>query len=207
MINVDFSTDMSRIQYWGSRMGVDLRDGKQLTEPYAWSQNRLLSLTNLLIDFHGFRLADISDNRMLFALVCDPHAWRVGSIPGLVPPRSRIELPVHASSFFSPQRRKQWENIFHDPLWDCIGNTNVPGSNAVMDLLNLLQCLLPGMFIVTEVHDSWWTQRGIPPYLWVLESKDVLVSCLGLARYEELCRAASDTRRAVIDSRDASMGW
>jgi hypothetical protein len=208
MINVDFSTNMRRIQFWGSRMGVDLRDPEQLTEPYAWSQSQLHSVANLITEFHGFRRAETSDNRMLFALVCDPHAWRVDSIPGLIPPRSRIELPIHASSFFSPERREQWENIFHSPLWHCIGNTNVPGSNAVMDLLNLLQCLLPGMFIITEVHDSWSMQRGIPPYKWVLESKDVLVSCLGLARYEELCKAAeSDARRAVRDLRDASTGW
>jgi hypothetical protein len=202
-INIEFSTDMRRICHWGQRMGVDLCDSKKITEPYAWAQCHILSLVDQLVDFHGFRQADVSDNRMLFALVCDPHAWRVGRVPPVIPPRKRIELPVHASSFFSPDRRKQWENIFHSPLWHSIWETSVPGANAVIDLLNLLQCLLPGMLIIAEVQDGWSNQRGIPPLKWVRESREVLISCLGTERYEVLCQAASDNSRAIIDSRDS----
>ena len=200
MIEVSFSTDMRRIRFWATRMGVNLHEPKQLTEPYIWSQSHLHHLADLLVDFHGFRPADATDKRMLFALMCDPYAWRVGAVPSSTPPRGRIELPMHASSFFSPNRQRQWENIFHSPLWDSIGHINVPGSNTVRDLLNFLQCLLPGVFIIVESLDGCATQRGIPPSKWVLESKEILVSCLGTERYEALSEAASNSKRAIVDS-------
>ena len=78
-------------------------------------------LDNLLVDFHGFRHADISDERMLFALVCDPHAWPVSRGQTSTPPTRVIELPVHASSFFSPDWIRQWESNFHSTLWHSIG--------------------------------------------------------------------------------------
>ena len=200
MICVEFSTDIQQILRWGQRMGVDLREPKQLTEPYAWSQCHLRSMMELLVEFHGCRQADVSDNRMLFALVCDPYAWRIGKVCETTPPRSRIELPINASSFFSPERRSQWEKVFHGPLWDSIGHSNISGCNVARSLLNFLQCLLPGMFIIAEVHNGRTTQRGIPPFQWVLEYKEVLVSCIGLERYGALCKAAADSRKVFEDS-------
>ena len=204
MINIDFSTDLRRMYHWGKRMGVDLHDFRQITEPYSWAQSHILMLAELLVEFHGFRQADVSDNRMLFALVCDPHAWRVGKTPTVPPPRKKIELPIHASSFFSPDRRKQWENIFHSPLWHSIWESSVPGANALINLLNLLQCLLPGMFLISGAQDGGSTQRGIPPLKWVLESRELLISCIGMDRYEMLCQVAADSKRTMIDCVDDS---
>jgi hypothetical protein len=43
-----------------------------------------------------------------------------------------------------------------------------------------------------EAQDGYSKTRGIPPWNWIRENKDVLVSSIGVVRYNALSRAASD---------------
>ena len=63
----------------------------------------------------------------------------------------RLQIPVNASSFFSRERRVQWEMVFHSALFPGLRHT-VP---AIADLLHLLQCLLTGMMHVEYILQAF----------------------------------------------------
>ncbi|KAF8507330.1 hypothetical protein BU17DRAFT_100591 [Hysterangium stoloniferum] len=201
MFHIEFSSNIYRIKKWCERMGFELWAPKQLTEPYAWCQTHFLTLQDRLVDFYGFNHTNPSDDRMLFAVAFDPQAQRARGMQSLPIPTGRIELPLDASSFFSPERRQQWRDAFHGGVWDGLDPVGIPGSNTFLDIIYLLQCLIPGMFLFVERNDGWSMQRGIPPKDWIYENKNVLISSIGEGRYERLANAASDPSLAVIDSR------
>ena len=108
----------------------------------------------------------------------------------------RLQIPVNASSFFSRERRVQWEMVFHSALFPGLRHT-VP---AVADLLHLLQCLLTGMVVLVkeeqETQGVYRTIRGLPPVEWVASHEAALVDIFGASHYRQLFRAAGDTRVA-----------
>ncbi|KIJ44388.1 hypothetical protein M422DRAFT_252396, partial [Sphaerobolus stellatus SS14] len=163
MLRVDFSTDMQRILFWANRMGIDLRHPKQLSDPYTWALNHILSLCEQSMEFSGLCAVPPSDNRILVTLLPDPYAPRMHAQtdyfnfnPHPNSKGDRIELPVNSTSFFSPNRQGQWEKIFHSRIWESLEQPSF--TNPLRDLLHLLQCLLPGMFVLVDINDGWSTE-------------------------------------------------
>ena len=143
-----------------------------------------------------FKWKDVTpprDSRMLFTLE-STSIWSSSSGLPAGPPL-RLQLPVHASSFFSPDRRVQWQMVFHSDTFESIRKICPP----IADILYLLQCLLTGLLtVVFEEHipgkGIYRTTRGLPPPQWVLQNEDALRHIFGTARFKDLQRASGDTQ-------------
>jgi hypothetical protein len=134
-----------------------------------------------LIHQHRWTDAAVNDPRMLFSLETSS-IWRssVGLPAG---PALRLQLPVHATSFFSPERRVQWQMVFHSDIFESVRKICPP----INDILNLVQCLLTG--IVTLVFEEnlpqgiYRTTRGLPPVSWINANEHLLVEIFGVPHF------------------------
>ncbi|KAI8998719.1 hypothetical protein BD414DRAFT_526865 [Trametes punicea] len=190
-----FSNDIATMDEWAKRTGIPLTTAEALGTNYARARRWLLSIRATLVQEHGWRDVTPLDSRLLFDIEC-PTPYR--SSRGLPrSPNMRLQLPINASSFFSRERRVQWEMVFHSALFPGLRHT-VP---AVADLLHLLQCLLTGMVVLIKEEQVpgegvYRTIRGLPPVEWVSSHEAALVEIFGTSHYRQLFRAASDTRVA-----------
>jgi len=194
-------------------MGTDIHHPTHLTEPYTWCQDHLLSLAALLVKFSGFEDIEPSDERILFSLAPTPKESTFSrGFPRFNVPQNQarntrdsnpIELPVTSAAFFTPGHESHWYKMFQNPiLAKKLEYSDYLGTNPMRDLLNTLQCLLPGMFLLIEQNEGYSTTRGIPSRNWILENRNILISCLGEDRYEALRDAAGNERNAVIVERE-----
>ncbi|GJJ12393.1 hypothetical protein Clacol_006635 [Clathrus columnatus] len=191
MLLVEFSTDVIQLNEWSRRVGVAL-SVDSLGTPYARAHRHLLRQKKLLVEHHGFRELPPSDPRLLFTIECQPPHRSSNGLPRS--PTMKLELPVHASSFFSPERRIQWQMVFHSALWPSLRHVVQP----VDDILYLLQCLMPGLLLLVQVEGGWRTARGLPPPDWININKSMLVEIFGSDHYPGLYKAASDPKLAFI---------
>jgi hypothetical protein len=109
----------------------------------------------------------------------------------------RLQIPLQASSFFTPDRLLQWQMVFHSATFPLLRHTVPP----IADLLHLLQCLLTGMLVlVKEENDPaegfLKTIRALPPADWVAAHQAQLVDIFGSTQYKMLFKAAGDRRAA-----------
>ncbi|KAJ7802720.1 hypothetical protein B0H13DRAFT_2389402 [Mycena leptocephala] len=124
---VVFSSDVKNMDDWEKRSHIPLTTVDALSGSYARSHLP-------------------SDPRILFSLKtssiwCSPVGLPAGPTP-------RLQLPVNATSFFSPERRLQWQMVFHSDIFESVRKICPP----INDILNLVQCLLTG--IVTLVFEE-----------------------------------------------------
>lgn len=186
---------------WARRTGLPLPSADTLGTNYARARRWLLSIRSQLVQKHGWRDVTPLDSRLLFDIEC-PSPYR--SSRGL--PRSpdmRLQIPANASSFFSPERRVQWEMVFHGALFPGLRHT-VP---AVGDLLHLLQCIFTGVLVLVKEEvvpgeGTYRTIRALPPVEWVHSHEALLSEILGPAQYRQLFKAAGDSRVAFKLERD-----
>lgn len=191
MLFVEFSSDVRQLDEWARRVGVAL-SVESLAGPYARAHRYILAMKKELIRKHGFSELSPSDSRVLFTLECEtPHRSATG-LPRS--PAMKLELPIHASSFFSPDRRIQWQMVFHSALWPSLRHRVQP----IADLHYLLQCLMPGLLLVVQIEEGWRTARGLPSADWINMNEDMLVDVLGQSQYRRLCKAASDPKLAFM---------
>jgi len=113
---------------------------------YARAHKTLLSLKSQLTLHHGWKDTVPADRRMLISIEISSIWKSTGGMP-LSPPL-KLQLPEHATSFFTPERRVQWQMVFHSDIF----TTNRKLSQPIDDIFNLIQCLLTG--VVTLVHDE-----------------------------------------------------
>ncbi|KAJ6630771.1 hypothetical protein B0H10DRAFT_1982888 [Mycena sp. CBHHK59/15] len=191
---VVFSSDVRNMDEWARRTRIPLTTAEALGGTYARSHRWLNALKMNLIHQHRWTDTASSDPRMLFSLETSS-IWRssVGLPAG---PALRLQLPVHATSFFSPERRVQWQMVFHSDIFESVRKICPP----INDILNLVQCLLTG--IVTLVFEEnlpqgiYRTTRGLPPVSWINEHEQMLVEIFGVSHFRALHRACADTQRA-----------
>ncbi|KAJ7658784.1 hypothetical protein DFH06DRAFT_1269242 [Mycena polygramma] len=157
---------------------------------YARSHRWLHALKSSLIHQHRWAEAPSSDPRMLFSLETSS-IWR-SSVGLPARPALRLQLPVHATSFFFPERRVHLRKI----------------CPPINDILNLVQCLLTGIVtVVVEENLSqgiYRTTRGLPPVSWINANEQMLVEIFGVPHYRHgadlrvmaLRKACSDTATA-----------
>ncbi|KAJ7780068.1 hypothetical protein DFH07DRAFT_793610 [Mycena maculata] len=188
---VVFSSDVRNMDEWARRARIPLTTADALGATYARSHRWLHALKSSLIHQYRWTEAASSDPRMLFSLETTS-IWRstVGLPAG---PTLRLQLPVHATSFFSPDRRVQWQMVFHSDIFESVRKICPP----INDILNLVQCLLTG--VVTLVFEEnlpqgiYRTTRGLPPASWVSMNEQLLVEIFGVAHYRALRKACNDT--------------
>ena len=190
-----FSNDVASMDEWARRTGIPLTTADALGTNYARARRWLLSLRAKLVEQHGWRDMTPLDSRLLFDIECSSPYRSSRGLPRS--PNMRLQIPVNASSFFSRERRVQWEMVFHSALFPGLRHT-VP---AIADLLHLLQCLLTGMVVLVKEEQVpgegvYRTIRGLPPVEWVTGHEAALVDIFGASHYRQLFRAASDTRVA-----------
>ncbi|KAJ6596861.1 hypothetical protein DFH09DRAFT_1132929 [Mycena vulgaris] len=191
---VVFSSDVKNMDEWARRTRIPLTTANALGVTYSRAHRHLNALKLDLIHRHRWTEAAVSDPRMLFSVETSS-IWRssVGLPAG---PALRLQLPVHASSFFSPERRVQWQMVFHSDIFESVRKICPP----INDILNLVQCLLTG--IVTLVFEEnlpqgiYRTTRGLPPASWIAANEQMLVEIFGVAHYRTLRKACSDTATA-----------
>lgn len=183
---------------WSSRTGIPLTPSADaLNITYARARRWLLQLKDQLIRNHNFREVAPDDTRIMLAVEC-PSPFRSTGGLSRTPP-FRIQIPYDASTFFSPQRRVQWEMVFHSAAFAHMRHTCSP----VADLLHLLQCLITGIIVLVKEErvpgqPLYRTIRGLPPVEWVETNSDRLRDILGMDIYRVLYRAAGDKRTAFM---------
>ncbi|KAJ6516323.1 hypothetical protein C8R45DRAFT_811177 [Mycena sanguinolenta] len=189
-----FSSDVRNMDEWAKRTRIPLTTVDALGVTYARSHRWLHALKCSLIHQYRWTEAASSDGRMLFSLETSS-IWRssVGLPAG---PTLRLQLPVHATSFFSPERRIQWQTVFHSDIFESVRKICPP----INDILNLVQCLLTG--IVTLVFEENLPQgvsrttRGLPSVSWINANEPMLVEIFGVPHFRALRKACSDTTTA-----------
>lgn len=169
-----------------------------LNVTYAHARRWLLSIKNELVAVYQFcDVTSTADSRIMFAIEC-PSPFR--SPNGLSrSPNFRIEVPRDASTFFAPQRRVQWEMVFHSAAFAHMRHTCAP----IADLLHLLQCILTGVIVLVKEERApdqplYRTIRGLPPVEWVTNNANGLKEVLGDDVYRVLYGAAGDKRKSFM---------
>ncbi|PPQ78068.1 hypothetical protein CVT25_015602 [Psilocybe cyanescens] len=191
---VVFSSSVANMDDWAQRTRIPLTTADALGTTYARAHRWLQSLKLQLIRNHHWTEAPSQDHRMLFSLETSS-MWR-SSVNLPAGPNLKLQLPVHASSFFSPERRVQWQMVFHSDIFENVRKICPP----VNDILNLIQCLLTG--VVTVVFEErldqgiYRTTRGLPPLQWVNANEVPLVEIFGQDHFRALRRACSDAQTA-----------
>ncbi|KII88535.1 hypothetical protein PLICRDRAFT_41704 [Plicaturopsis crispa FD-325 SS-3] len=188
--NVIFSADVRNMDVWAKRTGIPLTTAEALGTTYARAHRWLLRLKTELVESHGWKNSTPSDSRMLF---CVERPSRThNNLP--VGPNQRLQLPQQASSFFSPDRRVQWQMVFHSDIFATQRKLCPP----LDSMLNLIQCLLTGLVVLSfdEPTDGgvYRTSRGLPKIEWVQAHQAELNEVFGRAHYNQLYRACSDTK-------------
>ncbi|KAJ7202323.1 hypothetical protein GGX14DRAFT_370555, partial [Mycena pura] len=195
-----FSTDVRNINEWAKRTRVPLTTADALGATYARSHRWLHALKSDLIYQHHWLPFACSDPRaqMLFSLgisqasIGRPSAGlQAGPIDIMM-----LQLPIQFTSFFSPERRVQWEMVFHSDIFGLARKICPP----INDILNLMQCLLTGM--ITLVFEKNLprgisrTTRGLPPVTWIQTNEQMLVEIFGISHFRALRKACGDTATA-----------
>lgn len=186
---VFFCCNVAQIDNWATRTGIPLTSAEALGMNYRRARDWMLRIKHELVAHHGWRDVSPPDPKLLFDIET-PY-------PGFpLRPNLRLHVPAHATTFFAPDRRVQWEMVFHSGTFHLLRHTVQPLS----DLFNLLQCLLTGMFQLVMEEDlpggAVRTIRALPPGDWVAAHESELVRIFGPANHKQLLRAASDTRIA-----------
>lgn len=185
---------VSNMDEWAGRTGIPLTSAEALGTLYHRAHPWLLQLKSQLVEKYGWRELPI-EPRILFSLECSPPFRSSGGLPRTPP--VRLTLPINASTFFTPERRVQWEMVFHSSLFPAMRHTVQP----VGDILNLIQCLLTGMVVLVKEElfpgeGVWVTTRGLPPPEWISVNEVMLQQIFGAVHYKKLFRAANDKRMA-----------
>jgi len=189
-LHVVFSADVTNMNTWAQRTNIPLTTADALGATYARAHRWMQVLQSQLVKKYGWEQSTLQDNRLLFS-VEKPSIWRssVGLPAG---PALRLQLPIHATSFFSPDRRIQWQMVFHSDIFESVRKICTP----VNDILNLIQCLLTGMVTVvfeeTMPEGVYRTTRGLPPDSWIQANERQLIEIFGVAHFKALRKASSD---------------
>jgi hypothetical protein len=193
---VVFSSDVRNMDDWAKRTAIPLTTADALGATYAKAHRWLLSLKTQLVQNYNWQESQHSDCRLLFSLDT-PSIWR--SSAGLpASPSLRLQLPLNATSFFSPDRRVQWEMVVHRDMFQ----TNRRLCPPISDILNLLQCLLTGMLTLVyeerlaDADGTYRTTRGLPAADWVNANQAALIEIFGIQRYRALFKACTSTTGA-----------
>jgi len=191
---VVFSSDVAHMDEWARQTLIPLTTADALGATYAKAHKWLNNLKTQLVHQYNWSEIPSDDRRMLFTLETSS-MWR-SSVNLPAGPKLRLQLPVHASSFFTPERRVQWEMVFHSDIFESVRKICPP----INDILNLIQCLLTGLVTVVleERLDEgvFRTIRGLPPVSWISANEVLLADIFEPSHLRALRKACNDTTKA-----------
>ncbi|CAA7271725.1 unnamed protein product [Cyclocybe aegerita] len=191
---VVFSSDVANMDEWARRTHIPLTTADALGKTYAKAHRWLQSLKTQLVREYKWTDVASNDPRLLFCLETSS-IWR-SSVDLPAGPKLRLQLPVHATSFFSPERRIQWQMVFHSDIFENVRKICPP----INDILNLVQCLLTGVVTVQfeeNLPDGVYrTTRGLPPVAWINANEARLAEIFEPSHFRALWKACSDTKTA-----------
>ncbi|KAL0946930.1 hypothetical protein HGRIS_013090 [Hohenbuehelia grisea] len=192
--DVVFSSDVRNMDDWARRTNIPLTTADALGATYVRARPWFDALRMQLIQNYQWKDATARDDRLLMSLETSS-IWRssVGLAAG---PPLRLQLPLHASSFFNPDRRIQWQMVFHSDTFESVRKICPP----ITDILYLIQCLLTGLAtVVFEEHlpeGIHRTTRALPPESWIAANEASLLNVFGHTQYKSLRKAARDVKAA-----------
>jgi hypothetical protein len=125
---------------------------------YAKAHKWLNCLKSMLVYEYNWTQVPSDDHRILFTL--ETPSIRKSSVNLPAGPKLRLQLPVHATSFFTPERRVQWQMVFHSDIFESVRKICPP----INDILYLIQCLLTGL--VTVVLEEQLERQRLPHHSW-----------------------------------------
>ncbi|KAI0031833.1 hypothetical protein K488DRAFT_78853 [Vararia minispora EC-137] len=195
---VVFSVSVNTMNEWARRTGIPLTPSADaLNITYARARRWLLQIKADLIAKHHFHEVTPPDSGIMIAIECSSPFRSSGGLSRSPP--FGINIPHHASTFFDPKRRVQWEMVFHSAAFAYMRHTCPP----VADLLHLLQCIITGLIVLVKEERTpgqplYRTIRGLPPVEWVAAYRDHLTDVLGDSAYRTLYRAAGDKRTSFM---------
>lgn len=185
-----FSREVPNLNDWATRTRIPLTTADALGKTYGRAHRWLLALKGQLISTHGWREAPTPDPRMLINIERSSPLLSQSGAPRT--PVMRLQIPLQASSFFSPERLLQWQMVFHSATFPTLRKDVQP----IADLLHVLQCLLTGMLVLVyeeRLADGFYkTSRGLPPVEWVSSHQRELVDVFGQSHFKLLFKAAGD---------------
>jgi hypothetical protein len=192
---VVFSSDVPNMNSWAHQTRIPLTTAEALGKTYARAHGMLKDIRNALMARHGWTVANSADPRMLMDIVCESPIRSSSGAPRTPP--LRLQIPQQASSFFTPDRKLQWEMVFHSATFPALRNTVPP----IADLLHLLQCLLTGMLLLVKEEmvpgtGLVKTARALPSASWMAANQARLVDIFGPSHYQLLFKAASNNAAA-----------
>jgi hypothetical protein len=187
---VVFNPDVPGMNSWAQQTRIPLTTAEALGKTYARAHSALKDIRNALVTQYGWAPANPADPRMLIDVVCASPIRSASGAPRT--PDLRLQIPLQASSVFTPDRRLQFQQVFHSATFPAF-RTSVP---PIADLLQLLQCLLTGMLLlVKEEHVPGTglvrTERALPNAAWMSANQARLVDIFGSSHYRMLFQAAS----------------
>lgn len=195
-LHVVFSADVSNMNEWAERTHIPLTTADAIGASWARAHRWLNSLQAQLVTQYGWEPTkfDKPETRLLYS-VEKPSIWR-SSIGLPAGPPLRLQLPINAASFFSPDRRIQWQMVFHSYIFESLRKICAP----VNDILNLMQCLLTGMVTVvfeeTLPDGVYRTVRGLPSDSWIQANERQLIEVFGVSHFKALRKACSEKTMA-----------
>jgi hypothetical protein len=191
---VVFSSDVANMDLWARRTRIPLTTADALGATYAKSHKWLNNLKSLLVHEYKWTQVPSDDPRILFTL--ETSSIRKSSVNLPAGPKLRLQLPVHASSFFTPERRVQWQMVFHSDIFESVRKICPP----INDILYLIQCLLTGLLTVVlqeQLEDGVYrTTRGLPPVTWFTDNEPLLADIFEPSHLRTLRKACNDTSKA-----------
>jgi len=184
---IQWNPEVPNLSNWAKRLKLPL-DHNVLANHYVAAHRHFREIKDSLVKQHGFVELE-SDPRLLFTLEFPKAVRSRGS-------KATLSLPHHVSSFFSPDRKLQWEMIFHSAPFQHMRMTCAP----IARLFYLLQALIPGMFLVvkkdTHPDGSWTTLRGVPPPDWLDMYHEELLKIFSPAHFKVLYKGAQEPKLA-----------
>lgn len=185
-----FDRDVGKLNEWATRAGLPMiSSAETLSQTYARAHRMLKEIRNELIASYGWKQGP-HDDRLLFNLECDSPIRSASGAPRTPP--MRLQIPTQPTSFFSEGRILQWQMVFHSVTFSTL---RTPGS-PISNLLNLLQCILPGMLVLVKEETipgqgMFITHRALPRLDWMQANQAKLLDIFGPTHFRALTTAAS----------------
>lgn len=199
-LHVEFSADVANMNEWAERTHIPLTTADAIGATWAKAHRWFYALQAQLSKKHGWdasppRPNEKKDHHRLLFSIEKASIWR-SSLGLAAGPPLRLQLPLNAASFFTPERRIQWQMVFHSDIFESLRKICAP----VDDILNLVQCLLTGMVTVvfeeTLPDGLYRTVRGLPPPSWIQANEHQLIEIFGHSHYKALRKACNEKAMA-----------
>ncbi|KAF8492129.1 hypothetical protein JB92DRAFT_1246481 [Gautieria morchelliformis] len=195
--HIRFNADSDERAFWAERTGLHALNDEELDAAYKRAHTFIREDKERLINEHGWTETPDED-RHLFSL-SSPESCE----------SALLSFPTTFSSFVDPADSHMWkalfEQVFHAAQSQLSPDIDFfsTGPHPLCSMLYLLQCIAPGMLLLSRVRhfdeDEGEYIRILPGESWVDSHTDMLTTVLGTTTaYDQLLDASSDEDRSFF---------